>query len=134
VSAAETSAWSVPEADLAAVVRAESRLPEVWLNPDLAAADGTSLPCPDGWFDDVALAVQVHSLRYHGSPQDWDATVMTDGLLVEHGIVVLGVTPHRLRTDPAAVLRRIVLAHGQAARRPRPAVRATPRGEDGTAN
>ncbi len=38
VEAAERGAWSVPEADLAALVRTSSVLPEMWANPRCAAA------------------------------------------------------------------------------------------------
>jgi hypothetical protein len=126
--AAEGGAWSVPESDLAVAVALEPALPPMWLNPDLLTADGRRLPRPDGWFDDVALAVQVHSLSHHGTPDSWDGTVTSDGLLVEHGVVVLGVTPRRIRTDPDAVVRRILAAYRSAAARPRPPVVATPVG------
>jgi hypothetical protein len=72
--------------------------------------------------------VQVHSLRFHGDPEGWDGTVMSDGILVEHGVVVLGVTPRSLRSRPEAVLRRIEQVHALARRRPRPAVEAVPVG------
>ena len=51
---------------------------------------------------------------------------MTDGLLFEHGIVVVGLTPRAIRTRPSSVLRRIERAYEQARRRPRPNVRAVP--------
>jgi hypothetical protein len=122
IDTAEQGAWSVPEADLAHAVALEPSLPEMWLNPDLSTADGTRLPRPDGWFDEVALAVQVHSLAHHGTPQTWDRTVTTDGFLVEQGVLVLGVTPRQIATDPRGVARRVRSAHAQAAARPRPAV------------
>ena len=74
----------------------------------------------------VALAVQVHSHRYHSDPDDWEATVMTDGLLVECGMVVIGVTPRAIARRPRGCSRRIERAYEQAASRPWPAVRAVP--------
>jgi hypothetical protein len=41
------------------------------------------LPTPDGWFDDVALAVQVHSRRHHAGELDWEATVAADGAFAD---------------------------------------------------
>lgn len=79
------------------------------------------------WFDDVAMAVMVHSHGFHSQGEDWDATVERDGELVEAGVVVAGVTPHRLSTQPASVLRRLEQTYLTAAKRPRPAVRARPR-------
>lgn len=119
---AESAAWSVPESDLLRVLSTSTVLPEVWANPHLAAQDGTRLPTPDCWVDAVALAIQVHSRRHHAAPDDWDATVMTDGVYAEHGIPVVGVTPNRIARDPDAVLRRIERAYLSALRRPRPDV------------
>jgi hypothetical protein len=107
VESAEAGSWSIPEADLGRLVATSRQLPRPWFNPELFASDGTRLPRPDGWFDDVALALQVHSYRHHALPHDWDATVMGDGILVEHGVVVLTLTPHAITSrlvagDPLA--------------------------------
>ena len=99
-------------------------LPPMWANPRLEAPGGVRLPIPDGWFDDVALAIQVHSRRYHSSMTAWDATVTRDGIFAEHGIPVLAVTPSAIRDAPTETVRRIERAHVQAAARPRPAVLA----------
>jgi hypothetical protein len=123
----EAGSWSVAESDLFRLVTACRRLPPMWLNPILTSPDGERLPTPDGWFDAVGLAVQMHSWRWHSSPSDWDATVMADGVFAEYGIPVVGVTPHALRRSPDDVLRRIERALGQLAGRPRPAVTAVPR-------
>ena len=79
------------------------------------------------WFDDVAMAVMVHSRRYHSSPDDWDDTVDADSDLTSAGVVVAGVTPHRISTSPTEVLHRLERTHAAAAARPRPDVVATPR-------
>lgn len=119
---AESFVWSVAEADVMALVTRSAALPEPWLNPVVEGSDGTALPTPDLWFDDVALAVQVHSWRWHAGGAEWDATVMSDGVFAEYGVTVIGVTPTAVRTDPARVLRRIEGAYAAAARRERPAV------------
>ncbi|WP_143448800.1 hypothetical protein [Kineosporia sp. A_224] len=124
---AEAGAWSGPEADLGRLCRGSRALPQLWLNPDLSAPDGTLLPRPDGWFDDVAMAVQVHSRAYHDGDL-WDDTVMSDGIYPEYGIVVVGVTPRRIARSPAAVLARIERSYAAAAQRPRPSVLAAPVG------
>ena len=122
---AEQQAWSVPEADLAALVRTSTVLPGMWANPSLRAGD-VRLPTPDGWFDDVALAVQVHSRQYHAGDLDWEKTVSTDGVFAEQGIALVAVTPRQISSQPVAVLARIERAYEQATKRPRPAVVATP--------
>jgi len=127
VDAAEAGVWSVPEADLLAVLGAGRILPEIWANPQLTSIDGIRLPTPDAWIDDVGLAVQVHSRSYHLRDQDWDATVTADSVFGEHGIVVLGVTPERLNADPTAVRLRVERAYQALRDRPRPEVLAQPR-------
>jgi hypothetical protein len=116
----------VPEADLAALVSASTVLPTMWANPVLRVGE-VRLPTPDGWFDDVGLAVQVHSKRYHAGELDWEKTVSGDGAFAEHGVALVAVTPRQISSQPAAVLARIERAYEQAARRPRPAVIARPR-------
>jgi hypothetical protein len=123
---AEVGAWSVPEADLGRLVRRSRVLPVMWANPTLTASDGRRLPRPDGWFDDVGLAVQVHSKRYHAGELDWEATVSADGVFAEHGIALVAVTPRQIAIDPAGVLARIERAYEHARRRPRPDVVAVP--------
>jgi hypothetical protein len=120
--------WSKPEGDLLRLVSSSRVLPHGWPNPLLTAGHGVRLPTPDLWFDDVALAVQVHSRRYHGSPADWDDTVASDGVYAEHGVPVVAVTPHMIGADADGTLRRIEAAYRAALARPRPAVVARPIG------
>jgi hypothetical protein len=98
----------------------------MWANPALRVG-AVRLPTPDGWFDDVGLAVQVHSKRYHAGELDWEKTVSGDGVFAEHGIPLVAVTPRQISSQPEAVLARIERAYEQAARRPRPVVVATRR-------
>ena len=127
LDAAASGAWSVPEAAVLSLLATSATLPPAWANPSLTTADGVPLLTPDVWFDDVALAVMVHSRRFHSEGDDWDRTVEKDGELVAHGVVVVGVTPNRIARTPDAVLRRVEAAHVVARGRPRPSVVATPR-------
>lgn len=85
-------AWSVAEAEVLHELSMSDVLPRVWPNPRLVAADGTELPTPDFWIDDVGLAGQVHSRAHHERADDWEHTVETDALLAEHGVTVVAVT------------------------------------------
>ena len=127
LDAAASGAWSVPEAALLEVLSGSRSLPMPWTNPILTTTGGLALVSPDVWFDDVALAVMVHSRRFHADGELWDATVEKDSDLVAAGIVVVGVTPNRIRRDPMAVRARVEAAYLVARARPRPAVLATPR-------
>ena len=124
---AASGAWSVPESELLDLVATSAVLPVAWANPVLTPSCGAALTTPDVWFDDVAMAVMVHSHRFHSQGDQWDDTVDKDGDLVAAGIVVAGVTPHRIRERPDAVLARLDRAYLAAKARPRPDVRATPR-------
>jgi hypothetical protein len=124
-----TGAWSVPESDLLRELSRSPVLPRVWPNPVLVAADGTVLPSPDFWLDDVALAGQVHSRTYHLRDEQWEATVQGDTLLGVYGVPVLAVTPTGFRRDPAAFRIRVEQAYRVLRRAGRrPDVRMAPRG------
>lgn len=124
---AELGVWSLPESGLEAALAHSRSLPPLMANPELRAADGTRLPTPDGWLDDVGLALQVHSLRWHALGADWEGTVIRDSVFVEHGITVVAFTPQRISTDPAWVARRVETIHAALTGRGRPAVVAVPR-------
>ena len=97
------------------------------LNPALKDMQDKRLTTPDVWFDDVGMAVMVHSRQFHSGSLQWDATVTDDSDLSGCRIVVVGVTPEQLARDPRSVLQRIE-SHYRFARESgfRPAVIATP--------
>lgn len=95
---AADGAWSVPEATLLRGCGRSRVLPPALANPTVFA-HGMRLVSPDGWFDDVGLAVMVHSRQHHERGQDWERTVEQDGQLTEHGVTVLAFTPRSIATD-----------------------------------
>jgi hypothetical protein len=127
IDEAAGGAWSVPEGDLLRLLRSSAVLPEVWPNPSLKSSTGEPLISPDAWVDDVAMAVMVHSRKYHSTGKQWEETVDRDGGLTRAGVVVAGVTPSRIKREPAAVLRQVEETYAVARGRPRPAVHATRR-------
>ena len=125
---AAIGAWSVPEADLLRLVDDSRRLPRPWANPALHDPLGRRLTTPDLWFDDVALAVMVHSRVDHSGVLDWEATVALTRMSRAAGIEVVAVTPASIAAAPEQVLARVGAASERAARRPRPVeVLALPR-------
>lgn len=111
---AAAGAWSVPEADLARLMTTSHLLPDAWHNPGLSDLEGKRLTTPDLWFDDVGMAVMVHSRQFHAGTLQWDATVDADDDLSANRVVVIGVTPGSVARDPAAVLRRVEAAYSTA--------------------
>ena len=127
IRAAASGAWSIPELGLARLVEASPNLPVMWSNPELETVAGEPLISPDGWFDDVGLAVMVHSQQFHDGP-GFDATVERDGELASYDVPVVGLTPRAIERFPEQVLRRVERAYLNAqARATRPAVRVRPR-------
>ncbi|GAB3591614.1 hypothetical protein GCM10027446_10090 [Angustibacter peucedani] len=116
---ARAGAWSLPEADLLVLCTSSRVLPHAWPNPRLWSGS-RALLSPDVWFDDVALAVMVHSKAHHAREAEWRQTVERDAELTVHGVLVLAVTPSSIAADPRRVLRMVEQAYVQAGRRPRP--------------
>lgn len=127
IRAAATGAWSIAEHDLLALVARSSALPRPWLNPRLTTGAGARLPTPDLWFDDVALAVQVHSHQHHADGDRWTATIQADSALAEAGVLRVALTPREIRRTPDDTLARLERAYRSMRARPRPDVRATER-------
>jgi len=119
-----SGAWSAPEAELRSLL-ASTRLTEPMLNPALVLPDGTPLISPDAWFDEVGLAVMVHSKEHHSREEDFVATIDAD--VTTSGVVVVGVVPRMIRTAPREVVRRILAGHAVAERRARPDILVRPR-------
>jgi len=119
-------AWSDPESDMRRTL-AGIGLPEPMMNPELSLPDGRPLISPDCWFDEVALAVMVHSKEHHSREDDFASTIDADSCLTTSGIVVVGVVPRMVRTAPGEVVARVLAAHRVAAARPRPDIVVRPR-------
>lgn len=118
---------SAAEADFRSLVHGAGLRP-VW-NHDLLTDDGEFVACPDAWFDDYGLAVEVESRRWHATPEGWERSQRKLATYAAHGISVLPVLPSRVRDEPGTVLRDLRLALDAAAGRPRPAVRAVLRSQ-----
>ncbi|MGN6302799.1 MAG: hypothetical protein ACTHN8_17080 [Angustibacter sp.] len=128
IADARAGAWSAPEASLLDVLAVSAVLPPVVANPVLTV-DGRRLLSPDGWIDDVALAVMVHSRRHHERGADWEATVEKDGELAAHGITVLAFTPRSIAMEPERARDRVERTYLdlKGSGRRRPSVVMTPR-------
>ncbi|WP_256792470.1 hypothetical protein [Terrabacter sp. Ter38] len=123
---AAAGAWSLPEAELADILRHSPQTAGMWANPELKDGGGNRLTTPDLWADDVGLAVMVHSRRFHSGVLDWDATVLADQDLRDAGVEVVPVTPSLISSRPRAALEAVLAGLERARRRPRPDVVATP--------
>lgn len=71
----------------------------------------------DAWWPDAGVAVEVDSREWHFSPDGWEHTMLRHDELTALGILVLHVTPRRIRTEPAKVVA-MIRAALQAGRPP----------------
>ena len=124
---AATGAWSVPESDLARVLRRSPLMAGLCANPALTTSDNVPLTTPDLWIDEVALGIMVHSRRFHSNVLDWDSTVLADQDLRDAGVEVVPLTPHVIANDADTCLQAVLAGLERARRRQRPPLIATPR-------
>jgi hypothetical protein len=124
---AAAGAWSVPESDLARVLRRSPLLAGLCANPALTTSDDVPLTTPDLWIDEVGLAIMVHSRRFHSNVLDWDSTVLADQDLRDAGVEVVPLTPNVIANDADSCLHAVLAGLERARRRPRPPVIATER-------
>ena len=73
-------------------------------NVELFTRDGEFLCVPDGWWDDLALAIQIDSMEWHLSPELYKRTQATQRILARAGIPFLPWAPGDVSRDPDAFL------------------------------
>jgi hypothetical protein len=115
---------SAAEGDLRSLIRAAGLPPPVF-NARLYAGRGF-LATPDAWWPDAGVAVEVDSREWHLSPEDWQRTLRRSARMSACGIIVLHVTPQRVRSEAATVAAEIRSALAAGRGRPRLAVRTLP--------
>ncbi len=82
-----------------------SDIPMPEWNVSLFTADGVFLCSPDGWWDDLALAIQIDSMQWHLSPELYKRTQATQRILAQVGIPFLPWAPGDVSRDPEGFLR-----------------------------
>jgi hypothetical protein len=86
---------STAEADLLALIR-QAKLPAALYNPRLYVRE-EFLACPDAWWPEFGVAIEVDSKAWHLSPADWEQTLARHARMTAQGILVLHFPPARLR-------------------------------------
>lgn len=109
---------SAPEAELRQLIL-KAGLPMPLFNPKLYLPNGSFIACPDAWWPEAGVAIEVESRQWHLSPDDWERTMARHSRLGQYGIVTLHVSPRQLRTDPDAFLRKAANAYKAGTARPR---------------
>ena len=120
----EDGVRSVPEAWARSIAASIPELDGMVWNPRLYLDDGTWLADPDGWLDDVGLAWEIHSFRYHAGPEEFAATLQRQARMTSHHVHVVAHTPGQLQNERQQVRADLLAAYTVASARPRPAVTA----------
>jgi hypothetical protein len=116
---------SAPEGELRGLIK-KADLPMPLFNPRLYLPNGAFIACPDAWWPEAGVAVEIDSKRWHLSPDDWERTMDRHDQLSQYAIVTLHFTPHKLRSDQASVLATLKNAYKSGIARPRLNIRAVP--------
>ena len=119
---------SVAEAKARVKVR-RSQLPDMDWNLDLYTTDGKFIASPDGWYDDVGVALQIDSMEYHLRPALYKRTQRLLKAMTRRGILVLNIAPSDVDADPGDFIAALADLRAQASLRPRPDVVAVRRQE-----
>jgi hypothetical protein len=118
-------ARSAPEAELRDLIK-KAGLPVPLFNPRLYLPNGTFIACPDAWWPEAGVAVEIDSRRWHASPDAWERTMDRHDKLGQYSIVTLHFTPYKLRNDRAFVMSTMKAAYESGAARPRLRITALP--------
>lgn len=117
---------SVQEANLRDIVIA-SDLPEPLWNPTLETLDGDFIAEPEGYFEDIGLALEVDSREHHYTREDnFSKTWSRHSVYNRHRIVAERILPVTIREDPRSVIAAIKATRMANAHRVPPNVRVIP--------
>ncbi|RSM52033.1 hypothetical protein DMH03_41505 [Amycolatopsis sp. WAC 01376] len=99
-----------------------SGLPGPARNAELRTSDGEVVGVADAWWPQVGVAVQVRHAEVALEP----GKVSEAPALVAPGLIVVQVSPARLRDEPLVVIQELRAAHRRARQRPPPDVGFAP--------
>jgi hypothetical protein len=122
VESVARGARSVPEADLAHLLE-PARIPALFFNATLVTESGSFVAVADAWLDDVGLAIEVDSVEFHSTGENFERTVRRNARYATAGVPVLTVLPTDIRDRPSGTLDNVLAAREAAAQRPRARVR-----------
>lgn len=83
------------------------KVPEPLWNVPIRDADGVPLLTPDGWWPKYRAALEIDSVAWHLSPDDWRRTQQRQRRITTLGIRVLAFSPLEIIQDPAGFAREI---------------------------
>jgi hypothetical protein len=115
---------SAAEGDLKHIL-ARSGLPMPLFNPEVFAGK-LFIARPDAWWPKLGVAVEVDSVEWHLSPDDYASTLARGRRMAKYQMNVLRFTPKQIRKEPAVVVADIRAALKGARGRPPLKLRTVP--------
>lgn len=116
---------SVPELRALKMLEA-SELPTPQLNVPIFSSTGQYVGCPDAWFEDVGLALEIDSFEFHFTKSGYANTMKRNTRYVTHGVQVMQILPGQLTKEPHSVIADIRKAYLMARGQPRCEVTSRP--------
>lgn len=104
---AERGAASPPEAELVDDLLGWGK--PFYVNAEVHV-DGRLIAIPDVYLVGTGVGAELDSKERHGAADALDDTLLRHQRASDHGLCLLHSTPHRYRTDPAALRRRLLQA------------------------
>jgi hypothetical protein len=102
-------------------------IPEAQWNVDLYFETGEWLGCPDGWWDEAGVVLEIDSREWHLDPAGWERTMERHSRMTRRGVLVVHVTPKLIWRHPEEFVARVRDALEAGRRRGPVPVRANPR-------
>jgi hypothetical protein len=97
-------------------------LPEMEWNVELYTPDGEFVGIPDGYWADVAVALQIDSMAWHLAPRQYRRTQQRRRTFDRHGVLVLSVAPTDALADVDQLVSDLKRLREQATQRPVPSL------------
>lgn len=111
ISDGRAGCLSAPEAELRDILMRSKILPKILWNVPVFDRSGYLVGTPDGWIEEVGLALQVDSREHHAEGLGGEDTQRRDNRFGRAGIPSLQFTPWRIRNEPEQVLREVEEAY-----------------------
>lgn len=119
---------SVAEADARRLLNRGGLPPALW-NHDILTPAGELVGCPDAWFDEEGVALEIDSREWHLDPKGWERTQIKRARFARFGVISIPITPGRIQNSPREVVEEVRATLLSARRRPRPDVLAVMRSQ-----
>jgi hypothetical protein len=98
-------------------------VPQPEWNVTIEDSWGRWIADPDGYWESLGVALEIDSMTWHLSPDQYKRTQRRQRRMTSHGILVIPTAPGDIIEDPAEFVRQVQDTLRSAARRPIPEVR-----------